>query len=534
MSLETYVTNGLPHEWPTSWVDDSIRAGAVAYRSYGAWYVAHPISPNYDICDNTYCQAYDPATFPPTKRSKADVAATAGVVLSRDGVNIFYAEYAAESNMADDVDGSGNPLATCGDGNIGEPSQNWPCMRDVIDVGKSLSHTHSRGMCQRGSQRWASGIDHTGLKTDTGAVLTTPRDWRCILDHYYNASSNSITVDPSGTGSPGAGCGLRTAFMQDQPTYGVIAYEAYGTRQGSPQGIRVANAADGTNDQSILTGNAFDPSWEPGGARLAFSNGTGIAVVNADGTGLVQLTSNACGPNPSATCDYAPAWSPFSGRIAFCSYRSGTPQIWMMNSDGTNPYQVSTNLSLSDSGLQNLGNSGYEQIDCNLSWSPDEKTLAFTGAIGQWNTSNIHNVFTLTLSDNTTTQVTYCQNNRPDKSTACQTPAWSPDSSSITISNDDTLYGDNMGGAGIYTMFDRWNGSFVDYQNLNAHEWWPRYSTDGRKIFFTSNMTDGYWRLYSLNPDSTGLTTIIGSGSSPSYQPNMSYSCSICKNFGSL
>lgn len=255
--LENYVRDGLPGEWEAWWVADSLKAGSVAYRSYGAYYVANPACPEvgahsgqcsevYDICNTTACQKYDPKNYPSNKRSRAAVSATAGVALSRDGVNIFKAEYAAEGNLASET------YATCPDGQVGEPSNPndpWPCMKDPVCIGKSQPQTHSRGMCQRGSQRWASGKDSTGVPGDTGADLTTPRNWQCILDHYYNASSNSKTVDPNGTGDPGAGSGLRTAFMEGQPIYGKVAYEDNST----PLTIRVANAAGGSDDHLLVS-----------------------------------------------------------------------------------------------------------------------------------------------------------------------------------------------------------------------------------------------------------------------------------------
>jgi hypothetical protein len=288
-SLENYVTQGLPGEWPAWWDPNAQRAGSVAYRSYGSWYVANPLCPSvgydgacpvvYDICNTTDCQLYNPWTYPPNKTSQAAVTLTAGVVLSSDGTTIFYAEYAGESNLADDVDPvTKQPLATCGDGNVGEPDNStnpWPCMKDFVCTGKSQPHTHSRGMCQRGSQRWALGVDNTGATGDTKLPILnsdgkpiTKRDWRCILDHYYNANSNSSVVDPnivSGLGQ--AGTGLRTAFMQGQATYGLIAYEADGGNQG---GIRVANASDSQGDRQLVANAGHWPTFEPGGARLAF------------------------------------------------------------------------------------------------------------------------------------------------------------------------------------------------------------------------------------------------------------------------
>jgi len=341
-ALETYVQDGLDKEWIAAWEANSLDAGAVAYRSYGAWYVANPVCPTtgsscpvkYDICDNTSCQVFN--TNKPPSSTVAAAQATAGLVVSYDGIHAAKAYYAAHQ------DGG-----ACPDGQIGDGTANWPCMSDPIAVGSNaLFDGNNWGMSAWGSHWWARG-------TSYGGTATAKRDWRCILDHYYNANSNSITVDPTGSGNPGAGSGLRTAFTQGQPTYGTIAYEAENARTGAPTGIRGANAADGSNDYSIVSGFVFHPSWEPGGARLAYTDASGIAVVNADGTGNVQITSNGCSNTPYY-CDFAPAWSPFTERIAFCSMRSGSTQIWVMNSDGSNLQQLTTSLSLGDTGYPNL------------------------------------------------------------------------------------------------------------------------------------------------------------------------------------
>src|SRR5262249_52651252 len=60
MSLETYVMRGLKDEWIASWRAHSLRAGAIAYRAYGSYHLDHPISGNYDICDNACCQVNRP------------------------------------------------------------------------------------------------------------------------------------------------------------------------------------------------------------------------------------------------------------------------------------------------------------------------------------------------------------------------------------------------------------------------------------------------------------------------------------------
>jgi hypothetical protein len=182
MSLETYVARGLNDEWIASWHANSLRAGAVAYRSYGTWYVEHPLTGSYDICSTTCCQVNDADTSASTD---AAAARTAGILLERGGT-VFRAEYSAENNAWDDP-GDGlsctNTDLSCGDGLAGSPAAGWPCLADGVDVGHGC-FGHGRGACQWGTQRWAS---------------TQGRSWAWILDHYYN--------------DHGAGTGQRTAHM---------------------------------------------------------------------------------------------------------------------------------------------------------------------------------------------------------------------------------------------------------------------------------------------------------------------------------
>ncbi len=52
-----------------------------------------------------------------------------------------------------------------------------------------------------------------------------------------------------------------------------------------------------------------------------------IFVMNADGTGVTQLTSGFTNDDP--------VWSPDGMRIAFQSTRDGHEEVYVMNADGT-------------------------------------------------------------------------------------------------------------------------------------------------------------------------------------------------------
>jgi Tol biopolymer transport system component len=88
--------------------------------------------------------------------------------------------------------------------------------------------------------------------------------------------------------------------------------------------------------QHLTDNNAMDiiPTWSPDGQRLAFvSDRDGneeIYVMNSDGTNPVNLSQDPA-------LDYAPVWSPKGNCIAFMSNRG---KLYIMNADGTNQIPI--------------------------------------------------------------------------------------------------------------------------------------------------------------------------------------------------
>ncbi len=227
-------------------------------------------------------------------------------------------------------------------------------------------------------------------------------------------------------------------------------------------------------------GYAIEPAWSPDGSKLAFAGflnpkGTAtnssvpastseIFVVNADGSGLIQLTSNNVN-------DESPAWSPDGRRIAFAS----NSQIYVMNADGTE--------------LRRLTHDNA--FDTDPSWSPDGMRIVFSSDVGKIDNSVI---FSMNADGSGAAQLT------SDPGYDIE-PAWSPDGMKIAFAakRDTTHYG-------IYVM----NTDGSEQSSVTDAEGWllsPRWSPDGQMIAYISNAL-GYFCL--VKADGSGTTCHFG------------------------
>jgi dipeptidyl aminopeptidase/acylaminoacyl peptidase len=128
---------------------------------------------------------------------------------------------------------------------------------------------------------------------------------------------------------------------------------------------------DGSGLQPVTSGlEAVTFDWASDGSSIVFDRiladtVTQIFSVDGDGSNEVQLTDRI-------GFDVLPALSPDGSRIAFFSDRSGAFEVHVMNADGTGVAQLTTD-AITDDGVPIAG----------IAWSPDGSMLAYTGATAE-------------------------------------------------------------------------------------------------------------------------------------------------------
>jgi TolB protein len=159
---------------------------------------------------------------------------------------------------------------------------------------------------------------------------------------------------------------------------------AYITKLGSRFQLLVADA-DGYEPQVIVTSNEpmLSPRWAPDGARIAyvsFESKKPVVYVQNLATGSRAAVANFRGSNSS------PAWSPDGRTLAVTLTKDGGSQLYLMNSDGSNPQRI-----MSSPG-----------IDTEAMFMPDGKSILFTSDRG-----GSPQIYRLTLGNNAVERITF-------------------------------------------------------------------------------------------------------------------------------
>ncbi len=368
---------------------------------------------------------------------------------------------------------------------------------------------------------------HTNVTNTDNPVRERNPSWSVTGKIAYERDGKIWTMNADGSG---------------QALFSAITQTGAAAPAWSPDGTKLAFTnngdiwvinADGTNERRVTMSAASEsePAWSPDGSKLVYAkSGTGITVINADGTGETPLTSSG---------DATPSWSPDGTKIAF--RRGG---IYTMNADGTNQIRIVADIIQFPLCCDII----YE----NPAWQPvaqPPSTFNIGGRVTYNNTPVIG--ATVTLSGTTNASVTtdavgnYQFSGLPAGGTYTVTPSltnyiFTP--ASRTFSNLTSNQTGNfevlavclssgrcvkngriafVRGSDIFTINPDGSNP-VNITNSATIDTEPNYSPSGTNIIFSTNR-DGNYEIYRMNADGSNpvnLTNNSASDFSPSYSPD--------------
>lgn len=196
-----------------------------------------------------------------------------------------------------------------------------------------------------------------------------------------------------------------------------------------------------------LPSNSAGPDWSPVTDLIVFHADYRIYTVRLDGSELQQLTDSGL--------DEWATWSPNGRQIAFHSWRDGDMEIFVMNRDGSNIRQVTSNRV----------DDGFPE------WSPDGERIVFQRDVVSGERGN-SDIFVINVDGTGEQRLT--NNRRWD-----WVPNWSPDGQQIAFMAFD-------GSDWEIFAVDANGRNERQLTNNNVDDFDPDWSTDSRQIAFTT------------------------------------------------
>lgn len=157
----------------------------------------------------------------------------------------------------------------------------------------------------------------------------------------------------------------------------------------------------------IRAGLNITPIYQPDGSGILYAQGTG------NGTDLIFASLDSSAPRRitagKGTDNTSPSYSPDGRQIAFISGKSGQPQVYIMDADGSN-VQLLTPYS-----------AGRRSYRAGPDWSPDGRAIAYEQQMGNFQ------IWMIDLRDRTPKQLTSEGEN--------EDPSWAPDGRHIVFTS---------------------------------------------------------------------------------------------------
>ena len=266
---------------------------------------------------------------------------------------------------------------------------------------------------------------------------------------------------------------------RDEPLYDLV----FEGRLGTVPELLMFDEPNAGGRRVLSSGRVvMDPEPSPDGRRIAFvvadySQSIGdIYLMNRDGTNVVQLTTDP-------ELDDQPAWSPDGSRILFRSFREQRDgDIYMMNSDGSNQVNLYPDPV---PAIHDLGRPA---------WSPTGARVAFTS-----NEGGTYDIWTMRPDGSDRIRIT----NTADLDTE---PAWSPGGTELVFRR---TYASN--GESDLMMVPAVSGFPTPVPlELEGQQRLPRFTPDGTQLIFVHHATiQDRPDLYMVATDGSNFRALV-------------------------
>ena len=283
------------------------------------------------------------------------------------------------------------------------------------------------------------------------------------------------------------GCSQAATVITDPVNTSLIVFSAMDAQNR----FQIYSVKPDGSDKKQLThrGNNVTPAWTPDGKRIIFASdrfGTReIFLMNEDGSGVSEIKTAVAGNKltPSMSYDLS--------RIAFAAEnpRTGHPEIWMVNADGTVPRQLTDTPKASAGPTWSL----FPRF------SLDDSKILYAST-----QSGSSQIWIMNGNGSGKRQLTNgVAKNCPD----ANAPNWSPDGKHIVFwAGYETRYGE------IWTMdADGTNPKQLTHQPAPISSDNPAWSPDGSKIIFDTNRSRSNVEIWIMDANGSNQRKLVGS-----------------------